>query len=379
MNKRITYLCVFLLCMTVFFTSCQKMDGDGMVNTQNIENGTEDSISTEENDTTNEETGKEDPHENDDLAVHKQILLDTESICGVIYLGYVDCTKGNLSDHEDYLKSVLDETDCAENYDFVYHITKERIVESEGGSELYCIYPYDENASVTVNSCILNEEASKVERGEVLYKSDKGAPILLRCNVSEIYYDTEVVIVDGNGKELVWQPGMSMENGKVQVPVKEPYVYDNTNYDVFNIEQNQEQSQSVDERIKEIRQLYNTIQDNLSKYTKEDGGADTTRYWDKNNNIKKITASTNSYDHFDNKYNIEYFYEDNTVFFIYLYNKKEEHRIYLAKDNGFECVRYIDAKGNVSDYQGGKDVTELPLVEQYCVLAMQELEWAGIY
>ena len=30
---------------------------------------------------------------------------------------------------EDYLKSVLDETDCAGKFDFVYHITKERIVD----------------------------------------------------------------------------------------------------------------------------------------------------------------------------------------------------------------------------------------------------------
>jgi hypothetical protein len=366
--------------MTVFFTSCQKIDGDGMVNTQNTENATEDSTNTEENmkeTDTIEETGKENPHGTDDLAVHKQMLLDTDSICGVIYLGYVDSSKGNLSENEDYLKSVLDKVECARNFDFIYHIAKERIVESDGGSELYCIYPYDENASVAVNQCVLNEDGSKVERGEVLYKSEKGAPILLRCNVSEIYCDTEIVIVDSKGRELVWQPGMSMENGKVQVPVKEPYVYDNTNYDVFHVEHNQEQS--VEERVKEIRQLYNTIQDNLSKYTKEDGGADTTRYWDKNKNIKKITASTTSYDHFDNKYNVEYFYEDNTVFFIFIYNKNEEHRIYLAKNDGFECVRYIDAKGDVKDYQEGKDVTELPLVEQYCVLAMQELEWAGIY
>ena len=58
MNKRITYLCVFLLCMTAFFTSCQKIDGDGMENTTVMENdvGSEsdkDNTFTEDNSFTN--------------------------------------------------------------------------------------------------------------------------------------------------------------------------------------------------------------------------------------------------------------------------------------------------------------------------------------
>ena len=171
MNKKLAYICVCLLIMTVFFTSCQKIDGDGMVNTQNTENATEDSTNTEENmkeTDTIEETGKENPHGTDDLAVHKQMLLDTDSICGVIYLGYVDSSKGNLSENEDYLKSVLDKVECARNFDFIYHIAKERFVESDGGSELYCIYPYDENfmavSEYAINNSIgLLKEENKIE------------------------------------------------------------------------------------------------------------------------------------------------------------------------------------------------------------------------
>lgn len=94
--------------------------------------------------------------------------------------------------------------------------------------------------------------------------------------------------------------------------------------------------------------------------------------------IKKITASTTSYEHFENPYNAEYYYENNQAFFIFLYNGGEEHRIYLDKNDPMRCVRHIDADGMIYDYPAEEEGSENFLAEQYSVLAMQELHWAGI-
>ena len=63
---------------------------------------------------------------------------------------------------------------------------------------------------------------------------------------------------------------------------------------------------------------------------------------------------------------------------VFLYNGGEEHRIYLDKNDPMRCVRYIDADGMIYDYPAEEEGNENFLTEQYSVLAMQELHWAGI-
>lgn len=156
--------------------------------------------------------------------------------------------------------------------------------------------------------------------------------------------------------------------------VVDEFESDNTAEEDWHVEL----AQSVEERVKEVRELYYMIQESLPEYTVEDGGSDTTRYLEEDGTIKKITASTTSYEHFENPYNAEYYYENNQAFFIFLYNGGEEHRIYLDKNDPMRCVRYIDADGMIYDYPAEEEGNENFLAEQYSVLAMQELHWAGI-
>jgi hypothetical protein len=181
---------------------------------------------TEESD----ELSESDSETSDDLEFHRQVLANENSMCGVIFLGYVDAAKGSLVENEAYFASVLEENECDTYFKFVYNIPDERIIETENGSELYCIYPLDPNASVAVSESIFNTETLETETGAVLYRSDYGDPILLRCNASELVYDTQIGIVDNQGNVLSWQPGISLMDGKVSLPAEAPYIFDSTNY-----------------------------------------------------------------------------------------------------------------------------------------------------
>ena len=86
-------------------------------------------------------------------------------------------------------------------------------------------------ATVSVNQWIVNEENDfKGDTGEVLYRSETGSPILLKCNVSEIVPDVEVVIVDNKGNQLHWCPSLSGMDGSVAVDSAEGKLYDFTIY-----------------------------------------------------------------------------------------------------------------------------------------------------
>lgn len=169
----------------------------------------------------------------DSLKVFRNDLESTDSICGVIYLGEVDRNIDSLTDDRTYLEELLYSSLNAENYDFLWTIPNDLVIENDGGTELYCIVPADENASVAVNKYLMNEETYELELHDILYRSDYGDPFLVRCNTSELYRDTDVVIVDNTGEVFSWNPGLSAIDGKVEIPSEGPAIYDGTIYDDF--------------------------------------------------------------------------------------------------------------------------------------------------
>ena len=91
------------------------------------------------------------------LSLYRQTAQNTGSICGVLFLGYVNGGAGNISSDSAYLEEVLDLSGCAEECTFLKTIPDADIVEIEGGNELYCIYPCDEKASLTVHEYMIDE------------------------------------------------------------------------------------------------------------------------------------------------------------------------------------------------------------------------------
>ena len=169
------------------------------------------------------------PQGDSSLDWHRQKLEEANCICGIIYLGFVDGSGDGDSYDRSSMEQVIQDSGYLEEFPFLSEIPDERIVETEYGCELYGIFPCDPDASVAVNEYVYDgPEDSTGRSGELLYRSEYGDPILLRCNVSDIIRDSELTIADSRGRVLVWQPGLSLYDGSVAVPSEEPCVYDVT-------------------------------------------------------------------------------------------------------------------------------------------------------
>ena len=163
--------------------------------------------------------------------VHRQMLFDEGYEAGVLFLGYVNAEAGDLESDRDYYQSVFEEQGYLEDFPFLAEIPNSNFVQTEYGQELYCIIPQDGMATVSVNQWIVNEENDfEGESGDVLYRSEYGSPILLKCNVSEIVSDAEVLIVDNKGNTLQWCPYISGMDGHVVTEALEGEIYDFTKY-----------------------------------------------------------------------------------------------------------------------------------------------------
>lgn len=139
----------------------------------------------------------------------------------------------------------------------------------------------------------------------------------------------------------------------------------------------------VEAAVKEIRELYYGVQNNLGSFEQQDGGGGTTRYLDKEGNIVKISVGKGAYDPSDlsEKYAAEYFYEITDhgyrPRFVFVYGQNEEYRIYLTK--GGNCVRYIDDKGTIYDYENpiSQDaLAQITEMQEFCTKAEMEIVWA---
>ena len=93
-------------------------------------------------------------------------------------------------------------------YPFIAEIDENHI--AGGAGHLYCIVPVDENATVSINRMLWNDEKQINEISEVLYRSETGEPVLLFANLDGIAYeaDTRVFITDNNGSTCEWYPSL---------------------------------------------------------------------------------------------------------------------------------------------------------------------------
>ena len=165
--------------------------------------------------------------------MQRQVILDYNAMCGVILVGiFPERGENDMIYERSFWDQALKDSGLTEDYEFLRSLPVDNIIQTPGGHELYLIIPLDENASVAVNQWIIREENGyRGETGQVLYRSDCGAPVLLCCNRRDDMPDAQVVIVDSQGRTLDWTPGLSLENGRIDTRAKEgPRVYDMTQY-----------------------------------------------------------------------------------------------------------------------------------------------------
>ncbi len=151
-----------------------------------------------------------------DMQSVEEVIQGTDYVFAVCYVGYTtnDIDSAFLS-----LQS---------RYPLISLIPKERWVETEGG-EVYCIIPKDKNATVTVNELVFDDTSETFYRVEkVLYRSEKGEPILIRGNISDIFSNIQVVVTDSDNS-VTYSPCLSLENGELLIADEQKnYIYNFT-------------------------------------------------------------------------------------------------------------------------------------------------------
>ena len=132
------------------------------------------------------------------------------AVCGVYYAGGL--AGGDLG-------SLL--AGLEKEFPFLASIPEVNIVKTEGGNDVFVIIPKSPDAAVSVARWIVDESSGySGAKGEYLYMSNYGQPIVLCCNVSDIMPDTVVSVTlpaSEGGVGVIFNPCVSLKNGRVSV------------------------------------------------------------------------------------------------------------------------------------------------------------------
>ncbi len=127
---------------------------------------------------------------------------------GVAFIGYLNehLTKGEILDF-------VKESACGKKYDFLCETSAQNIVDAYG-YELFAIVPKSEKGTVTIYEAEITEDGEYRDlRDRVLYKGKPGEPVILKCNISEVYSNVLVVSVENN-EITEFRPSLSMRDGR---------------------------------------------------------------------------------------------------------------------------------------------------------------------
>ena len=220
-NKKILLMmCTLMMGMSVL-TSCGKTEEK---TEEKTEKETETEVETEA-EVPEEEVKEETSQETEGLEKLRQDMEPSAAIAGVFFLGV---SEEDLSGEG--LMELLDESGYTEGYDYLREIPESNFVSTDG-AEVYCIIPADPDAAVTITTWDETETAG--EPGAELYHSDKGEPVIVKGNASDIMPNFAVTVTDSYGNKLnQYHPRISLKDGKVITPEDpEPIVLDYTIYD----------------------------------------------------------------------------------------------------------------------------------------------------
>lgn len=144
------------------------------------------------------------------LTALREEILQSESFCAIAYLG-------RLPEDGD-LERYLEETGALAAYPFLAELIPEQVVRHQG-PEIYCIVPRTQEAALTVQAWICNEENHyRGEAGERLYEADNGVPVLLLGNDNEVIPNLFLTLEEPEAGRLEYNPCLSLCDGTVDLP-----------------------------------------------------------------------------------------------------------------------------------------------------------------
>ena len=92
--------------------------------------------------------------------------------------------------------------------------TEETAIVDAGGEDVYVLIPTDPESKVRIFSVSVTEEGALLPADEARYAGG-GAPVILRCNVSDITPNVTVHVEDSEGRSLDASPFLSLRDGSV--------------------------------------------------------------------------------------------------------------------------------------------------------------------
>ena len=144
-----------------------------------------------------------------------------EHLAAVAYLGYAE------SDLDDF-KRYAEQMGILEKYPFIKNIDEEHAVLREGG-EWYIVVP-GEDVQLNGYDAIPVESVGTVMPGEELLLPATVEPVLIRCNVSEIYPNVMIGLRRNDEMPISYSPQLSMKDGAL---AQSENIFDFTPYQLF--------------------------------------------------------------------------------------------------------------------------------------------------
>lgn len=157
--------------------------------------------------------------EDSTLTVLQNEICQSGGVAGVAFIGYMSSDSSEVD-----LRDKIAYSDIGKEYPF---LTTAMLLMTEG-DELYAIVPPSEQGMVKVYPSTMSESGEYMDdKSTLLFDGLPGEPVIVLCNLSDIYSNVLVTVSDGGGAIEV-RPGLSGEDGHL---VKEPRVYDFSIYE----------------------------------------------------------------------------------------------------------------------------------------------------
>ncbi len=134
-------------------------------------------------------------------------ISQSGSAVAVAFIGYVDSESSEAD-----LRAYVAGSETGKEYP---SLSSAPLYMAEG-QELYAIIPPHDKGTIIVYPSMMTEDGEYADdRNNPLHVGEPGEPLLLRCNLSEIYSNVLIVATDGGGA-MDFRPSLSMENGHLQ-------------------------------------------------------------------------------------------------------------------------------------------------------------------
>ena len=188
-----------------------------------------------------EDTNSEDPA----LTALQQKINYHSKGAGVAFIGYVDSESSEVD-----LRAYYASSETGKVYpDLVY-----APLYMAEGQELYAIVPPCAAGRITVYASAMNENGQYADdREHPLHSGKPGEPLLLRCNLSEIYSNVLISATDGGGA-ILYRPSVSLENGHLAA---EQSVYD---FSVYEKQPDERAAETAMELLRGQKEIQKALQ-----------------------------------------------------------------------------------------------------------------------